>query len=176
MADSFVLIYGTSKLLSHKLEHLLSRHLLSGDTGGAPFAVAHRPPSSTSSPPEQLPAKPYGHKDSGGGASLRLTAQGQGDCPALGGGNRPNPRRPARPSGEGRSGGCVWRGWRRSLEALAAEDKAARFALDLARRHPAVPSAGGKCASTCCGMATAAPTPRRPDLAVVERDDDWWRW
>lgn len=62
------------------------------------------------------------------------------------------------------------------MEALAAEDKAAKFALDLARRHPAVPSAGGKCASTCCGMATAAPTPRRPDLAVVERDDDWRRW
>jgi hypothetical protein len=167
MADSFVLIYGTSKLLSHKLEHLLSRHLLSGDTGGAPFAVAHRPPSSTSSPPEQLPAKPYGHKDSGGGASLRLTAQGQGDCPALGGGNRPNPRRPARPGGEGRSGGCVWRGWRRSLEALAAEDKAARFALDLARTSAStLPTAlvvgwrrrrrrhGGRIWRWCSGMTT----------------------
>lgn len=83
MADSFVLIYGTSKLLSHKLEHLLSRHLLSGDTGGAPFAVAHRPPSSTSSPPERLPAKPCGHKDSSGGASLCLTAQGQGGLPGI---------------------------------------------------------------------------------------------
>ncbi|BAH92466.1 Os04g0115000 [Oryza sativa Japonica Group] len=88
--------------------------------------------------------------DSCDGASLRLTAQGQGVLPASGGGNRPDPCRPAGPGGAVagggvlRSGGDVWRGWRRSLEALAAEDEAARSVPDLAGRHPAVPGAGGR--------------------------------
>lgn len=56
----------------------------------------------------------------------------------------------------------------------AAEDEATRSAPDLAGRHPATLGAGGKDVSVCCGTATAtaAPMPWRPDLVVVEPNDD----
>uniref|UniRef100_A0A0E0HRQ1 Uncharacterized protein n=1 Tax=Oryza nivara TaxID=4536 RepID=A0A0E0HRQ1_ORYNI len=69
-------------------------------------------------------------------AGLRSVSphKGRGDCSVSGGGNRPDPRRPTGPGGEVvgdgvvRSGDGDWRGWRRRLEALAAEDEAARSA------------------------------------------------
>lgn len=137
------------------------------------------PSSSISTLPERPRAKPRGHKDGGGGASLRLTAQGQGGLPSIG---RRKPPRSA-PTGRiwrggSRRRGSVFEQWRLARVVTkfrgAAEDEATRSAPDLAGRHPATLGAGGKDVSVCCGTATAtaAPMPWRPDLVVVEPNDD----